>query len=140
MRCHVTPSEYQPMHSCGAVSLTPNTGVQRSAPNCFDEPLNAPVSSHKSKGAFNVSSYRRVLLDRRPELLHHRKAVGKAWEGHRNEVRKGYFTTLPAAVSAAVNLALRDKIQTERIQSLQEAVDEMQRLKAELETAVSGMQ
>ena len=51
-----------------------------------------------------------------------------------------YFTTLPAAVSAAVNLALRDKIQTERIQSLQEAVDEMQRLKAELETAVSGMQ
>lgn len=51
-----------------------------------------------------------------------------------------YFTTLSAAVSAAVNLALRDKIQTERIQSLQEAVDEMQRLKAELETAVSGMQ
>lgn len=48
-----------------------------------------------------------------------------------------YFTTLPAAVSAAVNLALRDKIQTERIQSLEEAVDEMQRLKAELETAVS---
>ena len=52
----------------------------------------------------------------------------------------GYFTALPAAVGAAVNLALRDKIQTERIQSLQEAVDEMQRLKAELEAAVSGMQ
>lgn len=60
---------------------------------------------------------------------------------NRIEMRQArYFTTLPAAVSAAVNLALRDKIQTERIQSLQEAVDEMQRLKAELETAVSGMQ
>ena len=133
MRCHVTPSEYPSMRRPGTV--LPDTH------KCFVDGLLlfAPAVSHEQKGANNVSSYWRVLSDRRPELLHHRKAVGKAWEGHRNEVRK-IFTTLPAAVSAAVNLALRDKIQTERIQSLQEAVDEMQRLKAELETAVSGMQ
>lgn len=49
-----------------------------------------------------------------------------------------YFTDLPTAVTAAVNLALRDKIQDERIQSLQEAVDEMERIRDEIHAAVSG--
>ena len=49
-----------------------------------------------------------------------------------------YFTDLPTAITAAVNLALRDEVQSERIQSLKEAVDEMQRIRDEIHTAVSG--
>ena len=53
-----------------------------------------------------------------------------------NEAR--YFTTLPAAVSAAANLALREGVASGEIASLQDAVTQMQRINDELKTAVGG--
>ena len=73
----------------------------------------------------------------------HQFIVGKPVErrGKGIEMKSArYCVTLQEAVATAANLALRDKVQAESIKSLQEAVDEMKRLNAELKAAISEMQ
>lgn len=69
--------------------------------------------------------------------------IGKPTQrgANRIEMRQArYFTALPAAVSAAANLAVREGISSGEVTSLQDAVTQMQRVSDKLKAAVSGMQ
>lgn len=73
----------------------------------------------------------------------HQFIIGKPVErrGKGIEMKSArYCATLPAAVSAAANLALREGISSGEVASLQDAVTQMQRISDELKAAVSAMQ